>query len=110
MSKLKKMLLMISSTLVVSCSAKAPKLDGPMNRAVPTFAKDAHGVTQVMSWRWDEWFTGNKWTTSNETARKVVPVCLDLASYNKGEVYAKNLKKYVEYLESELEKCRARKN
>ena len=83
-------------------------LEAPINRAVPTFVRDESGITHVKSWRWDEWFTGKKWTTTNEESRQLTPVCLDLASYNRAEIYGKELKKYVEFLEKALEKCRAK--
>lgn len=113
MSTLKKKLLKIISIALVSsslaCSTKAPKLESPINRSIPIFTKDQQGKTQVHSWQWDEYFTGKQWETSNEETRKVVPICVDGDSYARGEAYGKNLARYVEYLEKELDKEKAKK-
>lgn len=107
MSKL--VLLTISLILAVSCSSKAPKLEAPVNRAIPIWTTDDKGNTQVHSWRWDEYYSGNKMTTDNAVARDMYPICVDLKTYNKGEAYGKSLAKYVKYLEDELAKCKSRK-
>lgn len=71
---------------------------------MPTFAIDENGSTQVMTWRWDEYFTGTKWTTSNEQARQATLICMDLESYKRSETYGKEVKNYVEYLENKIER------
>lgn len=98
MQKLKKMLLISSSTLLASCLSQV-KPDLPKEpkilRSVPIWAKDSDGKTQVDHWRWEEFGGSKRWNSSNEETRPLAPICTDLDSYNEGQKYLQKMELYI---------------